>query len=294
MRHCGAGAACAEQENGIALNVGHLLSEALLEPPTCRCCGRSAVRRAARRVLTEPRALAAAERSVEQRDDLLLVGKCDVEAVEAEMFGISDDVGEHGRQQPPCDRRREADRMQQRPWARPSASCIAGVRDSWMPRPTRPARNPPAQVVGSPSPDVATENGVNSFLPGTGSACPKASASQKQLCTVWLIASTTLYERVNLLSRPGKEASGEEGSAAHGGKTDKRSERVEAGPSGSSEEHPGGRYGRVCSKWPLRGAHRRDRSQDQHVEADDLLLFRRQGGPIRKGVGGGVSRGSCR
>ena len=48
MRHCGAGAACAEQENGIAPNVGHLLAEALLEPPHVGVVAGPAVRRAAR------------------------------------------------------------------------------------------------------------------------------------------------------------------------------------------------------------------------------------------------------
>ena len=73
-----------------------------------------------------------------------------------------------------------------------------------------------------------------------------------------------------------------------------RAQRLEAGSCRRSQEHPRGGDDRVRRKRTVRRAHRRDRGEDPHVEADDLLLFRRQGGPLRTGARGGLPAGPDR
>ena len=52
---------------------------------------------------------------IEERNDLLLVGKGDVEAVEAEMLGKGDEVGQGGAPSRPCDRCRAGGRCRRAP-----------------------------------------------------------------------------------------------------------------------------------------------------------------------------------
>ena len=77
-------------------------------------------------------------------------------------------------------------------------------------------------------------------------------------------------------------------------KAGRRPQRLEAGSRRRSEEHPGGGDGRVRGQRPVRRAHRRDRGEDAHVEAHDLLLFRRQGRALRPRARGGLPPGARR
>ncbi len=79
-----------------------------------------------------------------------------------------------------------------------------------------------------------------------------------------------------------------------GGDADRREggPHRQARPRGRAPRHPVDRHGGVFAQRPVGRPHRRDRGAHAHVQAHDLLLFRRQGGALPACAGGGLRQGA--